>query len=191
MRLADRRGIDTTVYQPAEDSSLLADAAIEDVSGSDLVLDVGTGSGYVGATVAEATDACVIGSDINPHACRRARDRDLDVVRADLVAPFVDRTFDVVVFNPPYLPTLPDAEPTDDWYDIALTGGESGRAVIEPFIDDVGRVLAPEGVVLLLVSTATGVDEVVEYAGRRGFSAAAVEDVPFPGETLTVLKLVQ
>jgi release factor glutamine methyltransferase len=186
--LAERRGLDFDVYGAAEDSALLAGVAAEHVEGADLVLDVGTGSGYVGRRLAEETGARVIGSDVNPTACRRARDAGVESVRADLTTPFLDGAFDAVVFNPPYLPTDPDAE-WDDWYETALSGGETGRMVIERFLDDVGRVLAPEGSVFLLVSTYTGVEAVVAYAGERGFHAAALEDATFPGETLTVLRL--
>ncbi|AGB38361.1 HemK2/MTQ2 family protein methyltransferase [Natronococcus occultus] len=196
MELQDRRGIETDVYQPAEDSQLLADAVCERL-GRDAgdtaekrrtVLEVGTGSGYVADRIAEATDARVIASDLNPHAVRQARERGLETVRADLVSPFVDGAFDAVAFNPPYLPTEPDTE-WDDWMERALSGGEDGREIIDPFLESVGRVLAPDGVVYLLVSSLTDVDAVAERAGEAGFSAAAVADHSFPFETLTVLEL--
>ena len=188
--LADRRGAETEVYQPAEDSLLLAEAAVGEVDPRARVLEVGTGSGYVAATVADEAGASVVGSDLNPFACRQAHDRGVPVVRADLLSAFRDDAFDVVLFNPPYLPRDGDAE-RDDWMEVALSGGESGREVVEPFLDAVGRVLAPGGVVLLLVSTLTGVEEVVEYAGDRGFSAAAIREESYPFETLTVLKLAK
>ncbi|WP_290819133.1 HemK2/MTQ2 family protein methyltransferase [Halovivax sp.] len=190
MDLAERRDVETDVYQPAEDSQLLAEAASERLAGTTdgVVLEVGTGSGYVAEVLDSALDCRVIGTDLNPHACRRARERGLQVVRADLVRPFVDDSFDAVVFNPPYLPTDPDVE-RDDWMERALSGGPSGRAVIDPFLASVGRVLARDGVVLLLVSSLTGVDEVVERAGEEGFSAVAVRDESFPFETLTILEL--
>jgi len=186
--LADRRGAGAEVYQPAEDTHLLADAAVAEVSPRARVLDVGTGSGYVAATVRDETGADVVGADLNPFAVRQAADRGVPVVRGDLVAPFRDDAFDVVVFNPPYLPRDEDAE-RDDWMEVALSGGETGREVVEDFFDSLGRVLAPEGFALVLVSTLTGVEEVVEYAGEQGFSAAAVREESFPFETLTVLKL--
>ena len=186
--LAERRGLDTEVYEPAEDSAILAGAAVERVEPGDRVLDVGTGSGYVAERVAQETDAAVIACDVNPHACARAAGAGLPTVRADLTTPFVGESFDLVVFNPPYLPALPDAA-WSDWLETALTGGETGREVIERFLDDVGRVLVASGEVLLLVSTVSGVEEIVEYAGGRGFSAAALTDVAYPGETLTVLRL--
>lgn len=187
--LADRRGIETDYYEPAEDSKLLADVAVDDVEATDLVLDVGTGSGYVGTRIRDEVGARVVGSDLNPHACRRAAAAGIEAVCADLVSPFGDGVFDVVAFNPPYLPADEDAA-RDDWVEVALTGGDSGRAVIDPFLDDVGRVLAPDGHVFLLVSTLTGIDAVVERAGERGFSSVVVAESSFPYETLVVLKLV-
>ncbi|MFB6281787.1 MAG: HemK2/MTQ2 family protein methyltransferase [Haloferacaceae archaeon] len=186
--LADRRGAGTTVYGPAEDSGLLAAAAAEAVGAGDRVLEVGVGSGWVAERVADATGATVVGSDVNPHACRRARERGIETVRADLVGPFRDGAFDAVLFNPPYLPADPDAA-WDDWMEAALSGGESGRAVVAPFIDDVGRVLAPGGRVLLVVSSLTGFDAVVERAERRGFAARTVREESYPFETLSVLCL--
>lgn len=186
--LAERRGFDGEVYEPAEDSGLLAGTVVEHVGPDQRVLDVGTGTGYVAREVGAETGATVVGSDVNPTACARARETGVDVVRADLTAPFRAGSFDVVVFNPPYLPTDPDNE-WEDWLETALSGGSTGREVIERFLDDVGRVLRPGGEVYLLVSTYTGVDEVVAFAGDREFSVAARSDVSFPGETLTVLRL--
>ncbi|MDQ2049591.1 class I SAM-dependent methyltransferase [Natronolimnohabitans sp. A-GB9] len=193
MGLEEQRDVDTDVYQPAEDSYLLADAACErlaDADETDRVLEVGTGSGYVASRIDAETPARVVAADLNPHAVRQAREEGLEVVRADLVATFADDAFDAVVFNPPYLPTDPDNE-WDDWMERALSGGEDGRAVIDPFLESVGRVVAPDGAVYVLVSSLTGVDEVVEEAGEHGFSAVAVTDESFPFETLTVLKLVR
>jgi release factor glutamine methyltransferase len=186
--LAERRGVDRQVYEPAEDSVLLARTAVDAVAEDDLVVDVGTGSGVVADRVRAETGARVVATDLNPHACRRARDRGLETLRGDLVAPLVDGVADVVTFNPPYLPTGPDHE-WDDWMEAALSGGEDGRAVVDPFVDAVGRVLAPDGCALVLVSTLTGVDGVAERAVAAGFSVAAVAEQSQPFETLTVLKL--
>ena len=175
-----------TVYRPAEDSGLLAEAAVEAAHGR--VLEVGTGSGWVAERIAAERGLHVVGSDRNPHAAAAARERGVEAVVADLLDPFRADAFDTVCFNPPYLPTDPDNE-WGDWMEHALSGGESGRALIEPFVADVGRVLAPYGVVLLLVSSLTGYDEVLELIDEAGFAAAPVVEESFPFETLTVLAL--
>ncbi|WP_144797478.1 HemK2/MTQ2 family protein methyltransferase [Halorubrum depositum] len=185
--LAARRGVDdAVVYQPAEDSGLLAEAAVEAARGR--VLEVGTGSGWVAARIAAERDLDVVGADLNPHAARQARERGVEAVVADLCAPFRTDVFDTVCFNPPYLPTDPDNE-WGDWMEHALSGGESGRELIEPFLTDVGRVLAPGGVALLLVSSLTGYEEVLALVDEAGFEAEAVVEESFPFETLTVLRL--
>jgi release factor glutamine methyltransferase len=187
--LAERRGVETTVYQPAEDSALLAAVAEDSVASGERVLEVGTGSGWVAERVASETGANVVASDLNPHATRQARDRGVEAVRADLVSGFRGGSFDVVLFNPPYLPE-DAAAAREDWMETALSGGEDGRAVVEQFVDAVGRVLAPEGYVLLLVSSLTDVEAVASYAGERGFSTVAMREESYPFETLSVLKLL-
>ena len=186
--LAERRGLETDVYEPAEDSHLLAIAAANRIDGDDLVLDLGTGTGYVASLIGERTGARVVGADLNPHACRRAAANGIEAVRSDLVSPFRGGRFDAVVFNPPYLPTAPDAE-WDDWMERALSGGRTGREVIEPFLDAASRVLAPDGVIYLLVSSFTGVDAVREYAADRGFDSVPIVEESYPLEKLVVLEL--
>ncbi|WP_049999136.1 HemK2/MTQ2 family protein methyltransferase [Halococcus sediminicola] len=183
----DERREREKVYQPAEDSHLLATAARDEVAPADRALDVGTGSGYVATAMAE-TGATVYGVDPNPHACRQARESGIRVVQGNLTDPFGDGVFDLVTFNPPYLPTTPD-EAVGDWMEVALAGGESGRAVIEPFLAGVGRVIAPSGRVLMLVSSLSDFDTVVDLANEAGFVAATVAEDSFPFETLSILRL--
>jgi len=193
--LAARRGVERRVYEPAEDSGLLARAVA--ARGRGRLLEVGTGSGWVAERAAGVEGVTeVVASDRSPHACRAARGRAADgdppfsVVRADLVAPFADDAFDTVAFNPPYLPTDPE-NGWDDWMERALSGGESGRALIEPFLDSVGRVLAPGGVVLLLVSSLAGYGAVLEHAAGCGFDTddPVVVEESYPFETLSVVAL--
>lgn len=186
--LAARRGLDRSVYPPSEDSALLATAAEGRIAADDLVLEVGTGSGWVARSLADETGARVVGSDLNPHACRAAADRGVPVVRGNLLDPFADDRFDAVLFNPPYLPTDPDHE-WDDWMEEALSGGPEGRRLIEPFLQDLDRVLAPGGRGFLLVSTLTDLEAVEAIADAKGLKTEAIEEAAYPFETLVVLEL--
>ena len=187
MTLEDRREM-PTVYEAAEDSRLLAETAVDRLEGDERVLEVGVGSGYVARRVREETGARVVGSDVNPEACAAARGEGLEAVRADLTDPFVADAFDAVLFNPPYLPTPPEAE-WDDPLEYALSGGEDGRRVVRPFLADVGRVLRPGGRVYLLVSSLTDVEAVGELAADAGLAASEVAEEAFPFERLVALEI--
>lgn len=188
--LADSRGINRTVYQPAEDSRLLFEAVKK--AGYGQLLEVGTGSGWVARRAALVTDVdAVYASDINPHACQVTRAQsevDIGVVQANLTSCFFEGVFDTVAFNPPYLPTDESAE-WDDWMEQALSGGETGRKVIMPFLNVVGRVLNSEGIVLLVVSSLTNYEKVMNYAETRGFDYTKLIEESYPFETLTVVQL--
>lgn len=176
------------VYSPAEDSYLLLRAALREVRLTDRVLEVGTGSGYVAVELVGRA-AQVVTTDINPHAVECARARGLAAVRTDLFAG-LSGPFDLVIFNPPYLPTAPE-ERIDDWLEHALDGGPTGRAAIERFIADVGRVLTLPGRILLLVSSLTGPDAVRELFAARGFVSFIIDSEPLEGETLFVLRAMR
>lgn len=189
MTLPERREM-PTVYRPAEDSRLLADAAVEHVGTDDRVLEVGVGSGYVARRVAVETGACVVGSDVNPAACRTAHEAGVETVRADLLEPFAADSVDVVLCNPPYLPTPPELE-WDDPLEHALSGGPDGRRLVRPLLADLGRVLRPAGRGYLLVSTLTDLDAVASLAADAGLDAREVADESVPFERLVVLEITQ
>jgi release factor glutamine methyltransferase len=185
-QLADQRDIET-VYQPAEDSKLLADTVVAAVEPGQRILDVGTGSGYVATRLRREAEANTIGVDLNPEACEQAHNAGVPAVRGDMFSPFPDDAFDTVVCNPPYLPTPPEQE-WDDWMERALSGGEDGRAMVDPFLDGVGRVLRPDGRAYLLISTLTGPEEVRAFARERGLDSEIVAEESHPFEKLLVVR---
>ncbi|TAJ44804.1 HemK2/MTQ2 family protein methyltransferase [Methanofollis fontis] len=177
---------DDQVYAPAEDTFLLRDAALREVRPDDRVLEVGCGSGAVAEALLERA-ASVTATDINPHAVRSARAHGVETVRSDL-ASGLRGPFDLVLFNPPYLPTAPE-ERLDDWLEYALDGGPSGRDTIERFAADVGRVLTPYGRILLLVSSLTGPAAVRDLFAALGYVVFVVAEERVEGEDLIVLRI--
>jgi release factor glutamine methyltransferase len=175
------------VYTPDADTYLLLDAARTDVKAGDRVLEVGTGSGLIAAELTKVTR--VVATDISPHAVLCARKKGVAVVQNDLFCG-IRNSFDVILFNPPYLPTKPE-ERIDDWLEHALDGGLNGRVVIERFSADVNRVLAPGGRILLLVSSLTGLPEVRDLFFKVGFVSEIVLRRNVEDEILYVLKIVR
>jgi len=175
------------VYQPEADTCLLLKAALAEVRPGDRVLEVGTGSGLIAAELGRV--APVVATDINPHAVAAARERGVDVIRADLLSGICGK-FDLIVFNPPYLPTRPE-ERVDDWLEYALDGGPTGREVIARFAAGAGRVLAPGGRILLLISSLTGPEDVCALFTHRGYATTVAAQEPAEGEMLMVVRIVR
>jgi release factor glutamine methyltransferase len=175
------------VYQPEADTYLLLDAARAEVKRGDRVLEIGTGSALIAAELAGV--AGVVATDINPHAALCAREKGIDVVQSDLFSG-IRSTFDLILFNPPYLPTLPE-DRIDDWLEFALDGGRNGRDVIGRFAEEVARVLAPGGRILLLISSLTGLPEVRDIFSRQSFNSEIVLKKKVEDETLYVIRIVR
>jgi release factor glutamine methyltransferase len=175
------------VYPVEADTRLLLEAALAEVRPGDRVLEVGTGGGTIAAGL--AATAGVVATDINPHAAASARRLGVEVVRTDLLAGIHGR-FDLILFNPPYLPTAPE-ERIPDWMERALDGGPTGREVIARFLRDAGRVLAPDGRILLLVSSLSGSQEVQELIEGEGFASEKVRRMVYEGEELRVLRITR
>lgn len=173
------------VYDPGEDSYLLVEAALKEAKPGDRVLEVGTGSGVVSLFV-QGLAASVVATDISPIACRNARLNGVQVVRTDLYSGICG-LFDLVIFNPPYLPTVPE-EQLGSWLNRAFDGGLTGRREIERFVKDIDRILAPRGRILTVVSSITGIDETEALFKENGFRMATVATEKVPFEKLVVLR---
>lgn len=176
------------IYRPAEDTYLLLKATIAHAKSSDRVLEVGCGSGLISRHLADIVRS-VLATDINPHAAKCAMETGIDAVRADLFRGIKGR-FDLIVFNPPYLPTSPN-ERMPGWINYALDGGASGRETIERYLSELGSHLAPGGRALLLLSSLTGLSEVKDMALAAGLGADKVAAERHFFEELYVLLLTE
>lgn len=173
------------VYQPEADTYLLLSSVKNEIRNSDTVLEVGTGSGIIAQACSER--ARCVATDVNPHACRMAHEMGVEVVRTDLYAG-LKGPFDLILFNPPYLPTA-ENERIDDWLEYALDGGADGREVIRRFASGLHRILHPYGRVLLLVSSLTGIPETRELFAEQGFISFIVSEETTEGERLVVFRI--
>ncbi|AKB25492.1 putative methyltransferase [Methanosarcina sp. MTP4] len=180
------------VYEPAEDSFLLADAALEEAEPGMRVLEVGAGSGFVSAVLrANLENVRIIATEINPHAARCAKENGVEVIRTDLfrgIEPQSPETrFDLILFNPPYLPTS-EMEKVPGWLNYAFDGGTSGRETLDRFLDKVRVYLRPGGKILVLISSITGVEAVQEKMEGLGFAVDIVGRKKVSFEELVVVR---
>ena len=140
----------TTTYEPREDSFLMLEALAELSLGGLRVLDMGTGSGIL-AVYCARRGADVTASDIDIEAIRALQltcDRmgiSIKLVTCDLFSKIPER-FDIVVFNPPYLPSSTIGDRTTD-------GGEAGTEVISRFLSELTQHLVENGRGILVISS--------------------------------------
>lgn len=149
------------VLSPRPDTETLLDVALLAFAPHEAfsVIDLGTGSGAILlALLSERTAATGVGSDISSEALAVARENaaNLDLngratfLRTEWAAGFGDHSFDLVVSNPPYIPTDHiaglDPEVRDHDPHLALDGGPDGLQAYRDLAPEVMRILKPGGV---------------------------------------------
>jgi release factor glutamine methyltransferase len=176
------------VYEPDEDSFLLAENL--SIPKGAKVLDMGTGTGILALTAAKNASS-VIGVDVNPKAVALAKKnaeengiKNVDFWVGDLFSAIgAEEKFDVIVFNPPYLPA--------EEYDLlgkAWSGGRGGMEVIRQFLVEAPAHLTGGGVILLLLSSLNDFDEVRQLLGENGLVCGVVAEKKFFFERLMVVR---
>ncbi len=160
------------VYAPAEDTFLIADNL--DVRAGEEVLEIGTGCGILAISAAKA-GAKVVATDSNPAAVACAKENaklngvggKIDFRLGNLFEPVAWKAFDLVIFNPPYLPASGELE--GDSIGLACEGGRDGTAVISPFLKSLPRHLRKGGRAIFLLSSFSKSDECLKELSRLGF----------------------
>jgi release factor glutamine methyltransferase len=142
------------VLIPRPETEHVVEVALAVARDAGRILDVGTGSGALAVTLQLETGASAFATDISPprpRGCRNAvrLGARVDFVVCDLLSAIADRSMDLIVSNPPYVPLgareglqreVRDWEPH-----VALFAGESGFELYERIAADAVRVLRPGG----------------------------------------------
>jgi release factor glutamine methyltransferase len=157
---------------PTEDTDLLVQVAASHAQrlgrpgAPCTIIEIGTGCGNVAVSLAlQLDDARILASDISSEAVAVAR-RNVDkfgvggkvtLFCGDMFAPFEDLgcrgAVDLVVCNPPYIPTTSLAKLAAEIVDheplVALDGGPYGINAYKRLVGQAGQFLSPGGMLLM------------------------------------------
>lgn len=174
---------------PEQDTEVLVETALEELKRRGLgeaplrILDLCTGSGCILLSLLhELRNAGGLGTDLSEEALEAARENAVRLVlqeraafrQGDLWEPVGDERFDLIVSNPPYVPTevIPTLEPEvrcGEPY-AALDGGEDGLVFYRRIMKEAAGHLKPSGIIIV----ESGFDEASQIA-------ALMQDQKFRG----------
>lgn len=197
------------VYEPAEDTFILLDALEADAETllssptSPLCVEIGSGSGIVTSFLSQIlgpTAAAYLAIDLNPHAntCTLATGKankvHIEAVRSSLLGGLrLEGKVDVLLFNPPYVPTEEEEEmmaQNKAGIEGAWAGGETGTRLVDELIDGgtIRDVLAQGGRLYLVAIEQNDPAGLVSRLREQGLDSEVVLARRAGGEHLHVIR---
>ena len=151
--------VDERVLIPRPETELLCEKAIKFCKEDSEVLDLCTGSGAIAVTLNKETGAMVTATDVSEDALNVAKGNavkngaSVEFIESDLFSALKDRKFNVIVSNPPYIPSaeisslqreVKDFEPS-----LALDGGDDGLDFYRKICKAAPEYLKSNGVLIM------------------------------------------
>ena len=147
------------VLIPRFDTEILVEEVLKYVDAESTVLDMCTGSGCIAVSIASLSKATVTGVDISQEALEIAKGNaehnqvsTVEFLESDMFQN-VTGTFDVIVSNPPYIPTkdvlelMPEVKEHEPM--MALDGSEDGLFFYRILAEQAADFLNPEGLLIM------------------------------------------
>jgi ribosomal protein L3 glutamine methyltransferase len=134
-----------------------------DAEGIEQVLDLCTGSGCIGISIAlTLPNVHVDCSDVSQDALDVARinvkrhtlEERINVIESDLFAKLDDRSYDLIISNPPYVDAEDMAALPEEYTHeprLGLAAGENGLTLVVPMLKQAAKHLNPGGVIIVEV----------------------------------------
>ena len=156
------------IYERSEDSELLAKYVEEYAKGK--VLDIGTGSG-IQAEAALRFTKNVLAVDVDEESVNYVKKKGIKAKISDLFSNVAGK-FDLIIFNPPY---LPDEKIEDEKSKRITTGGKHGYEILEKFFSQANEHLNKNGKILIVFSSLTNKNKVNKLIKKNDFKFQLLE----------------
>ncbi len=185
--------VDGRVLIPRPETELLVELALDILKKEPwirTVLDMGTGSGIIGNTIARISSRNVLCVDISQEALQVAREngRDAEVSErltflcSDLFSGIRENArFDMILANLPYVAENEWDEVMTDVRDfepaLALKGGPDGLDIYRKFVGELGGYLSGGGYVLAEIGATGQAEKMVDLLKSCGLSGIVKTDL--------------
>ena len=175
--------VNQDVFIPRPETENLIDVSIDILSKKEnpIILDVGTGSGCIGITIALEIPFCsVIAIDISNRALSTAKNnadmyglKNIQFINLDILCQDINHTADMLISNPPYISQeeipglmsdVKDFEPM-----VALTDNSDGLEFYRKFSNIIPQVVKKNGVTILEVGRGAHPERVKEIFSKAGY----------------------
>jgi HemK-related putative methylase len=162
------------------------------------ILDMGSGSGIQAKTCRKLGFKDVLTADVNPNAVRNLKKQGFRAIKTNLFLKLYKRKgdlsgktlvpirFDLIIFNPPYLPE-DKLEPKDS--KLATTAGKKGYELIIKFLKQAKSHLNKKGAIMLLFSSLSQPSVIKNKAKQLGYNLKLLKKQKLFFEELYVYEL--
>jgi release factor glutamine methyltransferase len=178
------------VYEPSDDSYLLAENLI--IEKNDEVLEIGTGTGII-AISASTLAKSVIATDINYDALKLAEKniksnkiKNIELYYGNLFKPVENKKFNLILFNPPYLPTNKE-DVLENNLNYAFDGGIDGMKIISPFLNQAKSHLKNKGKIQMIQSSLSNIKKTIHILKSQGFQTEITAKEKFFFEEIVLI----
>ncbi|MCF7871762.1 methyltransferase [Candidatus Woesearchaeota archaeon] len=139
------------MYEPAEDSYLLKETTKQHCKKNKIKssLDIGTGTGIIAEELAKHSEK-VVAIELDLDTIKKIKNKlnkKIKLIHSDLFENIPKQKFDVITFNPPYLPKGDYPE------DKELTSGKTGLNTTIKFLKQAKEYLSKNGTILFIASS--------------------------------------
>jgi release factor glutamine methyltransferase len=174
--------VTSMLYLPSDDSIFLAD--IVSLYRGILALEIGTSSGTILRELSK-NFSFVIGTDIEFGSLKNVvtMSRNERVICCDAASALQNIKFDLVVFNPPYLPN------TINHVDKSVDGGPTGIEVTIHFLTSTIDKLSSQGKILMLVSSLSDTGKLDGFITKNNLVMKKIAQKELFYETLQIIEL--
>ncbi|MCX8169244.1 MAG: methyltransferase [Candidatus Methanomethylicia archaeon] len=187
------------VYFPSDDTYMLVDVINSLDRNYGCGLDLGCGCGILTLLLSKICKQ-VIAIDINSIAVKNTwynaklnfLSKKIHVIVGDLINPIKRAPiFDIIVFNPPYLPASEYDKYLFEEEKLSLCGGPNGRIIIDRFLNEFSSIIKNFSEVFILQSSLSNHMKTIEKLINLGFNVSIVFEKKFFYEKLYLFKVTK